>query len=128
MATILIVDDSLATRTHLRSALQRAGHAVLEAEDGVDGLMKILDHPEIELLISDYNMPVYNGVEMLRRVLKSRGEIGFPVFMLTTETSSELKILGKEVGLIAWITKPFSEEKLMRAIEKVLQEKAGPHR
>lgn len=123
MATILIIDDSIATRTHLKNVLTKAGHKVLEGEDGNDGYFKIVDNPSIDLLISDYNMPVYNGLEMLRRAHEKIGAFQFPIFMLTTETSNELKAEGKEVGLIAWITKPFSEEKMLKAIDKVLSER-----
>lgn len=120
MATIIIVDDSLSVRNHLGEVLRKAGHTVIEGVDGNDGLAKIVGTPDIDLVISDYNMPGYDGVSMLARAKEKLGEWKFPIFMLTTETSEQLKVAGKQVGVMAWIIKPFVEEKLMQAIGKVL--------
>lgn len=120
MAKIIIIDDSLSVRNHLGEVLRKAGHTVVEAVDGNDGLAKITGTDGIDLVISDYNMPGYDGVSMLVRAKEKLGEWKFPIFMLTTETSDKLKAAGKQVGVIAWIIKPFVEEKLMQAITKVL--------
>lgn len=78
----------------------------------------------IDLVISDYKMPGYDGLVMLEHASKALGgKFPFPVFMLTTETSEKLKDDGKKVGIIAWIIKPFDETKLLNAIQRALTAK-----
>lgn len=120
MATIVIVDDSPSVRTHVKQALEGAGHKVIEGENGTDGLEKIVATKTPDLVISDYNMPGLDGVAMLTKVKEALGVGKFPIFMLTTETSDKLKAAGKEVGVLAWINKPFAPEKLLAAVDKVL--------
>ncbi len=119
MATIVIVDDSQSVRSQLREALQKAGHKVIEAADGNQGLETIVKTAGIDLVISDYNMPGYDGVTMLAKAKEKLGAWKFPIFMLTTETSEHLKASGKQAGVTAWIVKPFVAEKLLMAVDKV---------
>lgn len=120
MATILIIDDSISVRGHLGEVLRRAGHSVIEGADGRDGLKKLTSEPHINLVITDYKMPGYDGVAMLEHARTALGKIPWPVFMLTTETSAKLKEEGKKVGVIAWIIKPFVEDKLLSAVNRAL--------
>ena len=121
MAKILIVDDSDTLRMQLRDVLESEGHTIIEGVHGVDGLAKAQENPDIELLISDYNMPEMDGVVMCKKVRELPAFKSIPMFMLTTESTSELKALGKEVGVMAWIVKPFNEEKLKAVVQKVLK-------
>jgi len=123
MAHILIIDDSLSVRNHLCEVLRRAGHRVTEGVDGNDGLLKITQQTDVDLVISDYKMPGHDGINMLERAWSTTGPFKFPVFMLTTETSEKLKNAGRQVGIIAWIIKPFVEEKLLNAITRALEAK-----
>jgi two-component system, chemotaxis family, chemotaxis protein CheY len=122
-AKILIVDDLVATRAHLGRLLRDNGYEVIEAENGGSGLHEMLDTDSLDLAIVDFNMPIYNGIEMLQKAKEVLGNFKFPVFMLTTESSKELKAQGKEAGLVAWIIKPFSEEKILYAVRTVLEKK-----
>jgi two-component system chemotaxis response regulator CheY len=123
MPHILIIDDSLSVRNHLNEVLRKAGHRVTEGVDGNDGLLKITQLKDVDLVISDYKMPGYDGINMLERAWSATGPFKFPVFMLTTETSEKLKNAGRQVGVIAWIIKPFVEEKLLNAITRALEAK-----
>jgi two-component system chemotaxis response regulator CheY len=120
MANILIIDDSISVRIQVRRVLESAGHTVIECENGELGLEKIVALKNPDLVITDYNMPGLDGISMLEKVKSSIGDISFPIFMLTTETSERLKNAGKEVGVMAWINKPFSTEKMLAAVNKVL--------
>ena len=120
MAKILIVDDSDTLRIQLRSVLEECGHEVVEGINGLDGLAKAKESPGINLLISDFNMPELDGISMCRRIKEQNLLENIPIFMLTTETSSELKALGKDAGVMAWIVKPFKPEKLKAVVQKVL--------
>lgn len=121
MAKILIVDDSDTLRMQLRDILESEGHIVIEGIHGADGLQKAHEHPDISLLISDYNMPEMDGVVMCKKVREIDSLKTIPMFMLTTESTSELKALGKEAGVMAWIVKPFNEDKLKAVVQKVLK-------
>ena len=120
MAKILIVDDSDVLRLELRDVLTAGGHDVLEGVDGVDGAEKAAAHPDIHLIITDLNMPQLDGISMCKRIRENAALRRVPIFMLTTESSTELKIAGKEAGVLVWIVKPFDGGKVLAAITKVL--------
>ncbi len=69
MATILVVDDHPTTRFLLRSVLQTEGHLILEAPDGRAALSELTLHPEVALLVTDLEMPVMGGLELLRALV-----------------------------------------------------------
>jgi two-component system chemotaxis response regulator CheY len=122
MAKILIVDDSQTLRIQLKEALQDAGFTVIEAVDGADGLRVAGDHIDLDMVITDFNMPRMDGVTM---VAKLREKIHFqktPILMLTTEATPDLKAEGKTVGILAWIVKPFVPKKLVPALAKILEQ------
>jgi len=73
-----------------------------------------------DLLFTDINMPQMTGLELAQK-LKSISNIRQkPILALTTENSAEIKQLGKEIGIAGWVVKPFSNEKIVMAIKKVL--------
>jgi two-component system chemotaxis response regulator CheY len=65
-------------------------------------------------------MPEMDGIAMIRKIRQMPKGADVAVFILTTESSPDLKSLGKEVGIKAWVTKPFNEEKLIMAVKKIL--------
>lgn len=123
MARILVVDDSEIQRTQLRKDLEGAGHQVLEASNGVEGLAKLRQDPGIELVICDVNMPEMDGLAMCQKIKEGGQHPQLPIFMLTTEVLPELKQRGQAAGVRAWIAKPFALEKLLKAVEKVVPPK-----
>ena len=116
--TILIVDDSASIRQVVTLTLEEAGHEVVSAEDGVDGLSK-LDGRKIHLIVSDVNMPNMDGLTFVAKAKEIEEYKFTPVLMLTTESSPELKAKGKEAGAKAWLVKPFKPELLLGAINKL---------
>ena len=120
MAKILIVDDSETLRSQVAKELAGAGHDVIEAIHGVNGLEMLNANSGIELIICDVNMPEMDGLTMISKVHQDERFNKIPIFMLTTESSAEMKVQGKENGVIAWVTKPFVAAKLLAAIDKVL--------
>ncbi len=116
--TILIVDDSASVRQIVSMTLKSNGHQVIEAENGQLGLDK-LDGTKIHLIISDVNMPVMDGLTFVEQA-KQKNEYKFtPILMLTTETDQNLKQRGKELGVKAWLVKPFQPQVLLSAIAKL---------
>src|SRR5262245_14611797 len=115
---ILLVDDSASVRQVAGIALRRAGYETVEAENGEQGLAK-LDEGKLNLIISDVNMPVMNGIEFLKAV-KAHAACKFtPVIMLTTEAGDDMKQQGRAAGAKAWIVKPFQPQTLLDAVSKL---------
>ncbi|MHA7815412.1 MAG: response regulator [Pseudohaliea sp.] len=119
MARILTVDDSNSLRRMVAFTLKQAGHDVVEAVDGSDGLEKVREH-QVDLALVDVNMPSMGGIEMVREMRTLPQYARTPILMLTTESSDEKKQEGRQAGATGWIVKPFSPEQLLAIVEKVL--------
>jgi two-component system chemotaxis response regulator CheY len=120
MPKVMIVDDSDTLRSSLKKLLIASGFDVVEASDGIQGVeLWNVNHADVALVITDYNMPEMDGISMVRKIRGMPKGAEVPIFMLTTESSPELKASGKEVGIKAWVTKPFNDEKLMMAVKKM---------
>lgn len=120
MKTIMTVDDSASVRQMVALALTSCGHAVVEACDGVDALAKLAD-TEINLMITDLNMPNMDGIELIRQVRALPQGRFIPILMLTTESQTERKLAGKAAGATGWIVKPFTRAQLTAVLDKVLR-------
>lgn len=121
MPNVLIVDDSETVRTQLRNDLANEGYATFEASNGVEGLKLLEGNANlIDLIFCDINMPEMDGLTMCRELHKDPLLNRIPIFMLTTQTSSEMKAEGKEAGVIAWIIKPYEKKKVLGGVARVL--------
>jgi two-component system, chemotaxis family, chemotaxis protein CheY len=116
---ILIVDDSSSVRTVARMALREKGYEVLEAANGQEALAK-LDSERCNLVISDVNMPVMDGITLLKEIKRHPNYKFTPVIMLTTEAGEDKKQEGRAAGAKAWITKPFQPQSLIDAVSKLI--------
>ena len=76
---------------------------------------------KIDIVLCDVNMPEMDGLEMVRLVHLEDDLKGIPILMLTTEASKASKEIGKDAGVVAWITKPFKSEKVISAVQRVLK-------
>lgn len=118
--TILVVDDALTIRNLAKYALTKGGFTILEAEDGSVGLA-VARANAIDLIISDLKMPKMDGMEFAKAIKSDPKTKDIPFFMLSTEASQELAKQGKEIGIMAWIVKPFVPDKLLLAVKKALE-------
>lgn len=119
MATILAVDDSASMRQMVAFTLKGAGFNVIEASDGQQALEKA-KQTSFDLVLSDVNMPVMDGIELVKN-LRTLPEYKFtPILMLTTESAGDKKMQGKNAGATGWLVKPFNPEQLLATIRKVL--------
>jgi two-component system chemotaxis response regulator CheY len=118
---ILIVDDSETVRQVLLMTLSNSGFNVVEAEDGHNALNKLAHH-SVDMLITDLNMPNMDGLELIRQVRQAGAHRFTPIVMLTTESSEEKKLAGREAGASGWIVKPFKPEQLLKVVKMVLGE------
>ncbi|MCI3135426.1 response regulator [Phenylobacterium aquaticum] len=119
MAAILTVDDSVSIRQAIKIALTGEGYDVSEAGDGAQGIAKA-DAGRFDLIITDLNMPVMDGLTMIRQLRTKPAHQGVPILFLTTESDAEIKAQAKAAGATGWLTKPFDPEQLVRIVKKVL--------
>jgi two-component system chemotaxis response regulator CheY len=119
---ILVVDDSSTIRQLVATALAAAGYVVLEAADGVGGLERLREQPDVSLVLCDVNMPRMNGIAMLTNLKAADVTAKTPVVMLTTEDDPDLVERARSAGAKAWIVKPFKSESLVATVRKL----AGP--
>jgi two-component system chemotaxis response regulator CheY len=114
----LIVDDSSVMRKIVERSLRQAGLdplVVHEAGSGVDGL-EILKSKQVDLILSDINMPSMDGLEFLRQVRAQNLAPGVPVVMITTESSEEHVKQAIMAGAQGYIRKPFTAEQVKERV------------
>ena len=119
----LVVDDFSTMRRIVRNLLKELGYNnVEEAEDGAQAL-DMLDSGRFQFVVSDWNMPNLDGLEMLKGIRASESLKHLPVLMVTAEAKKENIIAAAQAGANGYVVKPFSaatlEEKLDRIFEKV---------
>jgi two-component system chemotaxis response regulator CheY len=107
---ILVADDSRVMRQIVIRTLRQAGyddHAIVEAEDGRDALVKVCSE-EPDLILSDWNMPNMSGLECLQALRASGSAV--PFGFVTSEGSAEMRAKAAEAGALFLIAKPFTED------------------
>ncbi|HHE41859.1 MAG TPA: response regulator transcription factor [Dehalococcoidia bacterium] len=118
---ILVVDDDPNTTRLVRLYLQRDGHVVSTAADGLEALQIAREkHPD--LIVLDIMMPKMDGVELCR-VLRQESDV--PIIMLTARTTDEDKLKGLDTGADDYVTKPFSPRELAARVRAVLRRLPG---
>jgi two-component system, chemotaxis family, chemotaxis protein CheY len=116
--TIMVVDDSASMRQVVGIALKGAGYEVIEGKDGKDAIAKLTGQ-KVHLIISDVNMPVMDGLTFLKQVKQMPNYKFTPIIMLTTESEEAKKREGQAAGARAWVVKPFKQEQLLAAVQKL---------
>lgn len=116
--TIMTVDDSSSVRQMVRFTLTEEGYQVIEAAHGQEALTRMSG--SVDMVITDLNMPIMNGIELIREIRKRPESRFIPIVMLTTESQNEKKMEGKAAGATGWIVKPFRPEQLLAVVKKVL--------
>lgn len=115
---ILAIDDSRTIRNLLNATLGEAGYNVDLAEDGEDGL-RHLESFEPDVVITDINMPRLDGFGFIEAARQRKDSRLVPILVLSTESAPEFKARARAAGATGWIVKPFDEEKLIWAIQRV---------
>lgn len=104
MAKILVVDDSNSIRDMVSFTLKNAGYETVEAKDGQEGLNKAKTS-SFDLVISDVNMPIMNGITLCQELRKLPSFKFTPILMLTTESSGDMKQKEKQQELqVGWLS------------------------
>ncbi|MCK4707016.1 MAG: response regulator [Gammaproteobacteria bacterium] len=119
MANILAVDDMRSMRDLVKSVLEKRGHTVTTQDDGQTAL-EFAQSNNVDLVISDINMPVMNGITLVESLRALSGYKNTPILMLTTEDAADKKNQAKAAGANGWIQKPFNPERLVNAVDRTL--------
>jgi two-component system chemotaxis sensor kinase CheA len=118
---VLVVDDSITTRTLEKNILEAAGYAVQLAIDGEEALSAITTEGMPDLIVSDIAMPRINGFDLTQRIKEDPVTSHLPVILVTSLDSSEDKAHGIEVGADAYIVKSgFDQNNLLETIEQLI--------
>ncbi len=119
---VLIVDDSAVMRTFVRRVLEMSGLEMslcMEAANGAEAL-QLLDEHWVDVVLTDINMPVMSGEEMMRRLHASSVLESLPVIVVSTDSTEARMRQMTELGARGYVKKPFQPEELRAEIERVL--------
>jgi two-component system, chemotaxis family, chemotaxis protein CheY len=113
----LVVDDSLAMRSIMGRILRELGFEVVEAKNGQEALDHLQQGARPRVALVDWNMPVMDGVALLRSMRGSATWNDVPVMMVTAETESSLVVQALEAGADDYLMKPFTREMLVEKLD-----------
>jgi two-component system chemotaxis response regulator CheY len=119
----LIVDDSSVMRKIVERSLRQAGleiSSVLEAGNGAEALA-VLAENRVDLILCDINMPVMDGLELVKRLAAVENAKGVPVVMITTEGSESHVVQALSAGARGYIRKPFTAEQVKEHVIPLLE-------
>ena len=115
-ARVLVIDDSNTIRRSAEIFLRQGGYEVLLAEDGFDALSKVNDH-DPDLIFCDILMPRLDGYQTCAIIKRNPKFSGVPVIMLSSKDGLFDKARGRMVGSQDYLTKPFTKDQLLQAVE-----------
>ena len=118
---LLVVDDSSTMRRIIKNTLARLGYKdVLEGADGLEGWEELNNNPDVEMLITDWNMPEMNGLELVKKIRADERFVDLPIIMVTTEGGKAEVITALKAGVNNYIVKPFTPQVLKEKLAAVM--------
>jgi two-component system chemotaxis response regulator CheY len=118
---ILVVDDSSTMRRIIVNTLARLGYKdVVQGADGVEAWDAMQTNPDIGVVITDWNMPNMNGLELVKKIRAEEKYIDIPIIMVTTEGGKAEVITALKAGVNNYIVKPFTPQVLKEKLQAVL--------
>jgi two-component system chemotaxis response regulator CheY len=121
--TILAVDDSASMRQMVGVTLRAAGYEVIEASDGDEALEYARKH-RVHAVLADVNMPRMDGIALIAQLRTLPNYQRTPLLLLTTESTPDRTIQGRQAGATGWMVKPFNPDQLLATLERVLDNPA----
>lgn len=118
--TILIIDDFDTTLFTVGMTLQTHGYNALKASNA-DEALKLMDGRELHLIITDYNMPDKNGMQLTEEIRANEFYKSVPILILSTEKSPDVKKEALRKGATGWVKKPYQLDDFMKIIQKVIK-------
>ncbi|MEK8049806.1 response regulator [Ideonella sp. DXS22W] len=122
---VLVIDDSNTIRRSAEIFLKQGGHEVVLAEDGYDALAKVSDHTP-DLIFCDILMPRLDGYQTCAIIKRNPRFARVPVIMLSSKDGLFDRARGRMVGSEDYLTKPFTKEQLLRAVEQFSRAATAP--
>jgi len=121
---IMVVDDSLTVRRVTQRLLERSGYEVVLAKDGVDALRQLQDlRPDVMLV--DIEMPRMDGFDLTRNVRGTEATRAIPIVMITSRTADKHRRMAMELGVNAYLGKPYQEDELLGLIRSYVQDRVA---
>jgi len=117
---ILIVDDSKTVRNLVAFIMKKEGFKVTMAEDGIDGLEKLYSSPQVDLIISDINMPRMDGFTFIKTVREQEAYRDLPIVVLSTEGQEKDIQQGIQLGANLYMVKPAQPDKMVKNVLMLL--------
>jgi two-component system chemotaxis response regulator CheY len=121
---IMVVDDSEMVRKLLTLILRMNGYRTVTAADGMEALERMAVEP-VDLVITDINMPVMDGYELVTTIRRDGPNREIPVIMLTTEADEQDRRQGYEAGADVYLTKPAQTQELLASVRTLLAKHNG---
>jgi two-component system chemotaxis response regulator CheY len=115
----LVVDDSVTIRKMVSRCLQQAGFETVDAANGKEALTALESH-RVSVIITDFNMPVMDGLDFVQRVRESASHKFTPIVFLTTEVDPGKQAEARAAGITAWVIKPFTPDKVLSVVNRVV--------
>jgi len=109
----LVIDDSRAVRMIIRKILQELGMEVVEAGNGREGVARLRENPNVDVMLVDWNMPEMNGLEFIQSIRSLRAFDRSKIVMVTTETEVSQMLKALEAGADEYVMKPFTRDVLI---------------
>ena len=118
---VLVVDDSPTMRRIAIQMVKRIGYSdVVEAGDGQEALERLQAEGDVGLVLTDWNMPIMNGLELVQAIRANPNFADLPILMVTTRNMKQDIIAAMKAGVNNYVTKPFDPPTIKAKIDKVL--------
>ncbi|HIK05936.1 MAG TPA: hybrid sensor histidine kinase/response regulator [Trichormus sp. M33_DOE_039] len=117
---VLVVDDAISLRQTVSLTLQKSGYQVIQAQNGIEALEQLQRYPQIQVVISDLEMPRMNGFELLTQIRHNPNFSKSPVVILTSRSAEKHRQLAQELGAKGYLTKPYLEHELLSTVEQLM--------
>ncbi len=120
---VLVIDDSKLVLRMFGVLLPKTEQ--VQALDGREALDRLAEHPDVDLIFLDINMPNMNGLEFLRRVKADAALARIPVVIVSTEGKEEDTVRGLQAGAAAYVKKPFRQETIVDIVSRLPEAEAN---
>lgn len=117
--TALVVDDSRSLRGLVCETLEEAGYTVLQSCNGQEALETVTKN-SVDFVITDVNMPMLDGISLVKQLRTQPDLKHVPILILTTEDTVEMKNRGRQAGATGWMVKPFNPPQLINVVSRIV--------
>lgn len=118
----LVVDDSQAMRRSIMYALQRLGGVVcVEAQDGAEGLKKLTTQGQFDVVLTDINMPLMDGLKLISHIRQATEHRSVPIIVITTESAQADRERAMALGASAYLVKPVQAKTVQDTVRELLK-------